>query len=279
MRKTILILSLLALTGLSQMNVKAQDTLVRMKSNATEVELLLHCTPNTATVEVNGVPILSGSAETIPVNGDSTVFITINNNARLTQLLCSYNQLSQLDVSNNTELWTLYCQANSLTALDVSNNTALTALWSSSNQLTKLDVSNNTALQTLYCYDNQLTELDVTNNTALSYLSAYGQQIEVPILSGATTFSNPVFYKTPAGEQTVQIAGAWYAYQYDVPITGNTISFTTNLPAGVTYGTAFGGTITFVESTSIAETETNTINLYPSTGQLRITEQGKYRDI
>ena len=45
----------------------------------------------------------------------------------------------------------LSCSINQLTALDVSKNTALTYLNCSSNQLTSLDLSNNTALITLYC--------------------------------------------------------------------------------------------------------------------------------
>jgi len=100
----------------------------------------------------------------------------------------------------------------------------------------------------------------------LRELYAHAQQIEVPVLSGATTFSNPVFYKTPAGEQSVQIETVEYAYNAAVPITKDTMSFTTNLPAGVT-GYAFGGNITFVAGTSIAETATNTLSLYPNPAQ------------
>ena len=66
----------------------------------------------------------------------------------LTELNCSGNQLTALDVSNNTALTWLYCYDNQLTALDVSN-TALTELNCNVNQLTTLDVSNNTALETL----------------------------------------------------------------------------------------------------------------------------------
>jgi len=192
--------------------------------------------------------------------------LDVSNNTVLQTLSCYSNQLTELDVTNNTALQYLYCYSNQLTELDVSNNTALQYLQCYSNQLTELDVSNNTALQGLYCTNNQLTELDVSNNTTLTQLYAHAQQIEVPVLSGATTFSNPVFYKTSAGEQSVQIETVEYAYNAAVPITKDTMSFTTNLPAGV-YGTAFGGTITFVAGTSIAETETNTINLYPNPAQ------------
>ena len=88
----------------------------------------------------------------------------------LTELRCSNNRLTTLDVSRNTALEFLDCQTNHLTALDVSRNTALTNLDCDSNQLTTLDVSNNTALIQLFCESNQLTTLDVSRNTALVWL-------------------------------------------------------------------------------------------------------------
>ena len=89
----------------------------------------------------------------------------------LTDLSCSDNQLTSLDVSNNTALTTLRCYSNQLTSLDVSNNTALTDLHCSDNQLTSLDVNNNTALTSLWCYDNQLTSLDVSNGNNQNLLN------------------------------------------------------------------------------------------------------------
>ncbi len=88
----------------------------------------------------------------------------------LTFLVCSYNQLTTLDVSNNMALTDLDCGGNQLTTLDVSNNIALTCLRCYFNQLTNLDVSNNTALAYLFCDDTKLTSLDVSNNIALIYL-------------------------------------------------------------------------------------------------------------
>ena len=72
----------------------------------------------------------------------------------------------------------LYCSGNQLTTLDVSQNTELTELYCSHNQLTALDVSQNTELTTLYCYNNQLTALDVSKNTALTNLDCRGNQIK-----------------------------------------------------------------------------------------------------
>ena len=95
----------------------------------------------------------------------------------LTDLDCSENQLTSLDVSRNTALTDLHCDNNQLTSLDVSQNTALTDLDCSENQLTSLDVSRNTALITLICDYNKLTSLDVHQNTGLLHLYCVGNQL------------------------------------------------------------------------------------------------------
>ena len=102
--------------------------------------------------------------------------IDLSNNAALTGLFCNNNQIASLDISNNTALSTIYCSYNQLTSLDVSNNSALTSLECCNNQLTSLDISNNTALTELYCDNNQIAFLDVSNNTALrTFCCTYNQ--------------------------------------------------------------------------------------------------------
>ena len=113
--------------------------------------------------------------------------LDVRNNTALTVLSCHSNQLTTLDVSNNTALKDLYCYNNQLTTLNVSKNTALTILSCKSNQLTTLDVSKNTALLSLSCYSNQLTTLDVSKNTALTVLSCYSNQLATLDVSNNTT--------------------------------------------------------------------------------------------
>ncbi len=96
--------------------------------------------------------------------------LDVSNNTALTILACSNNNLTTLDVSNNTSLTSLWCGGNNLTTLDVSNNTVLESLNCGENNLTTLDVSNNTAIEVLFCYVNNLTTLDVSRNTALELL-------------------------------------------------------------------------------------------------------------
>ncbi len=108
----------------------------------------------------------------------------------LETLICSVNQLTELDVSNNTALTYLDCSVNQLTELDVSNNAALTMLYCYDNQIEELNVSGCTALTELYCHINQLKTLDVSNNTALTLLWCQGNQLTELDISSNTNLKN-----------------------------------------------------------------------------------------
>ena len=86
----------------------------------------------------------------------------------LTELSCSVNSLTSLDVSSNISLISLYCYSNSLTSLDVSNVTSLQTLQCNDNFLTSISVSQNTQLTTLWCQENSIANIDVTQNIALT---------------------------------------------------------------------------------------------------------------
>ena len=109
-------------------------------------------------------------------SGNQLTSLDVSKNTALTYLWCFGNQLTSLDVSKNTALESLSCFVNQLISLDVSKNTALESLSCSYNQLTSLDVSKNTALYDLNCSYNQLTSLDVSKNTALTRLRCGGNQ-------------------------------------------------------------------------------------------------------
>lgn len=95
----------------------------------------------------------------------------------LTELDCSYNKLSELDVRANTALTRLWCLDNNLTELDIRANTRLTDLSCRRNRVTSLDVSKNSALTYLDCCLNQLTTLDISNNPALTYLDCWSNRL------------------------------------------------------------------------------------------------------
>lgn len=114
----------------------------------------------------------------------------------LTELDCSENRMSSLDVSKNVNLTRLCCYKNQLSSLDVSKNVNLTGLGCSDNQLSSLDVSKNVNLMKLYCHRNQLSRLDLTANSKLKTLSCD----ETVTLTGY----NPTNAPAGANEQDVE---------------------------------------------------------------------------
>ena len=122
-------------------------------------------------------------------SGNQLTTLDLSKNTALTFLRCADNQLTTLDLSKNAALTELRCDNNQLKALDLSNNTALTVLHCSNNQLKALDLSKNTALTQLACGNNQLTALDVSKNNALTALHCEGNQLMALDLSNNTTLA------------------------------------------------------------------------------------------
>ena len=92
----------------------------------------------------------------------------------LTELICSNNQLSRLELRKNTALTVLYCDGNKLTGLNLVKNTKLETLNAASNTLTSIDLSKNKKLKTLVLRDNQLKKISLKTNTALTGLDVSG---------------------------------------------------------------------------------------------------------
>ncbi|SVC79564.1 uncharacterized protein METZ01_LOCUS332418, partial [marine metagenome] len=125
--------------------------------------------------------------ESLNASYNELTSLTLSNDAPMTgYLLCTNNQLTDLDVSAFTDLQDLGIGHNQLTSLDVSNNTALTRLDCSNNLFTTLDVINNTALSYLDCSGNALTALDVSANTSLTDLRCAHNDLTILDLSNNT---------------------------------------------------------------------------------------------
>jgi Leucine-rich repeat (LRR) protein len=95
----------------------------------------------------------------------------------LTELNCSNNQLTSLDLSGSMSLTNVDCRDNPLiTSLDLSSHSKLTLLDCTGNvplggALSQLDVSGCSSLLTLRCFGNQLTSLDVSDCVELTELT------------------------------------------------------------------------------------------------------------
>ena len=89
---------------------------------------------------------------------------------KITELYCSKNKLTALNVQGLTALERLDCESNQLPALNVQGLTALKKLKCGWNELTALNVQGLTALKELKCGRNKLTALNVQALTALERL-------------------------------------------------------------------------------------------------------------
>ena len=89
---------------------------------------------------------------------------------KITELNCSDNKLTELNVQGLTKLQVLHCYYNQLPELNVQGLTALQKLDCFYNELTELNVQGLTKLQVLHCYYNKLTELNVQGLTSLQVL-------------------------------------------------------------------------------------------------------------
>lgn len=103
---------------------------------------------NDTSINTNGnaeIECSEASAYTgaINVQGEGIIDTTgIEAFTAITELRCSNNQLTSLDVSQNTALTLLECALNQITSLDLSQNIALTRLDCSLNQLISLNIAN-----------------------------------------------------------------------------------------------------------------------------------------
>ena len=99
--------------------------------------------------------------------------------SKLTDLFCSDNNLTELDVSENPELKRLICYNNSLTSLNLNKNTKLRSLNCNKNKLTVLDLRENKSLSWLRCKNNCLTSLDLRNNPQIGDLQVGSQRYQI----------------------------------------------------------------------------------------------------
>lgn len=146
----------------------------------------------------------------------------------LTNLDCSGNTLTSLNVTKNTQLTKLTCSNNRLSSLNLTYNTKLTQLYCEVNQLTTLNLSKNVALTTVVCYGN-----NINGSGAESFVNNLPQRtttgtIRFTVLNGATVTENnrlliPQVQTATAKKWDVQCcsvssANPWYSYEGEIPV-------------------------------------------------------------
>ena len=110
--------------------------------------------------------------------------LNLKDNEKLTELNCSYNQLTTLDVSKNAKLRILECNNNGMEELNLGDITNLSWLLCAENNLTELDVSKNPYLEKLHCRHNKLRRVVIGKNYSLTMLYLLDNQLTSLDLNG-----------------------------------------------------------------------------------------------
>jgi hypothetical protein len=169
--------------------VQAQNTVIIPDTNFLKA---LIATPNNVDTNKDG-KIQTSEAQAVTVLNVGAFFSVyyspikdltgIQAFTNLTDLNCSSNKLTSLDLSKNTALVILNCSYNSLINLDLRSNISLVHLKCYTNQLNSIDISKNVNLQTLDCSNNQLKTLYINKNTVLTNLLCLNNKLTVLDLS------------------------------------------------------------------------------------------------
>ena len=112
--------------------------------------------------------------------------LNLEDNKNLTELICSDNQLTTLDVSKNAKLSALRCYNNGMEKLNLGDITHLTLLNCNNNNLTELDVSKNPNLEDLECRENKLRRVVIGKKYSLRTLYLRDNQLTSLDLSDTT---------------------------------------------------------------------------------------------
>ena len=86
----------------------------------------------------------------------------------LTELVCSDNKITELDLSKNTGLQVVVCDNNRLTKINVNGCSKLSVLFCYDNFLTSLDLRPCKNLTLAVCHRNNLTSVNITGLSQLS---------------------------------------------------------------------------------------------------------------
>ena len=137
---------------------------------------------------------------------------------KITELHCSDNKLTELNVQGLTSLQNLECYFNQLSELNVQGLTALHSLGCFGNQLTALNIQGLTSLQMLSCNTNQLTELNVQGLTALKWLKCHSNKLNAQAMT-------ELLQALPAREASYKGGATLYTEETDIP-EGNCKDYT-----------------------------------------------------
>ena len=102
--------------------------------------LLVPATPRSTAASHNKEEEKEGQLESGMSWEDGMKTLDLSNNPLLTELDCSYNQLTELDLTNNPKIQKLQCEGNKISTVNLSPNALLKELYCDHNKLKALDL-------------------------------------------------------------------------------------------------------------------------------------------
>lgn len=164
------------------------------------------------TLKNNVETVLNATSTTITLTGKITELYCSENEltqldvrdlAALQKLDCSENQLKFLYVQGLSDLQEIDCTSNQLDELYVSGLTSLKELSCSKNELGSLNLSGLIALQSLDCYRNKLTEVKMQGCSALKALNCSENQLAALDISSLSAFKHLSCYNNKLKAQAM----------------------------------------------------------------------------
>ncbi len=95
----------------------------------------------------------------------------------LTQLRCTSNLITTLDVTALTNLELLHCTSNQITSLNISGLSQLTTLWAQGNALPHIDLSGLDNIWWIWVNNNNLSQIDLTGLNTLEAIWIANNQL------------------------------------------------------------------------------------------------------
>ena len=130
-----------------------------------------------------GIEYFTGLTQ-LDCSNNSLTELDVSALPKLEKLICLNNRLRELNIGGCHELSILDCRDNELREINLSTNSKLKTLNCSDNQIDILDVSNHLNLTGLFCYRNGMEVLDVTRCISLAHLECHVNQIASLDVSG-----------------------------------------------------------------------------------------------
>ena len=178
-------------------------------------------------LDANGTTVtLIGKITELKCSDNALTELNVQGLTALQELYCGWNKLTSLNVQGLTALQKLYCHENQLTSLNVQGLTSLQELYCKDNQLPELNVQGLTSLQKLYCNKNQLPELNVQGLTALQELYCGWNKLTSLNVQGLTTlqkldcWSNQLTELNVQGLTTLQVLECYYNQLTELNVQG-----------------------------------------------------------